>query len=80
MLENAAESQPSSAPWNDGVIICHERNRRAKVYSEWAGLEAVQSIGDAHLAAVPQCTMVADPIDLIIGGEGAKTPLRKLNS
>jgi hypothetical protein len=38
------------APWNDGVIIFHQRNCPAKVYSEVAGLEAVQSSGDAHLS------------------------------
>ena len=43
-----------------------------------AGQQAVQSNGDAHGVAVPQCTLVAGPIDLTTGGEGAKTPMRKL--
>ena len=46
--ENAARTRQSGAPRNDGVIIFHERNCPAKVYSEPAGLEAVQSSGDAH--------------------------------
>src|SRR5262245_16929996 len=32
------------------------------------------------LITVPRCTLVADPIDLTTGGEGAKTPMRKLTS
>jgi len=79
-LENAAESPASSAPRNDGVIIFHERNCPAKVYSEPAGQQAVQSSGDAHYVAVPRCTLVAGRIDLTTGGEEAKTPMRKLDS
>jgi hypothetical protein len=32
------------------------------------------------IVAVPRCTLVAGPIDLTTGGEGGKTPMRKLTS
>ena len=32
------------------------------------------------MIAVPRCTLVAGRIDLTTGGEGAKTPMRKLDT
>jgi len=48
MLENAAESHTSGAPKKMGIIILYERNKSAmaKVYSEVAGNQAVQSNGE----------------------------------
>ena len=40
----------------------------AKVYSELASTQAVQSSGDAHDVAVPRCTVVSGQIDLNTGG------------
>ena len=53
MLQNAAESPASSAPHQHGgrSFFPKETPQRRwidKVYSEMAGLEAVQRIGDAH--------------------------------
>jgi hypothetical protein len=48
MLENGAESHPSSAPTKIGIIILYERNKgaTAKVYSEAASTQAEQSSGE----------------------------------
>ncbi len=40
----------------------------ATVYSEVAGTQAVQSIGDALKKRLPRCTVVSGRIDLKIGG------------
>jgi len=70
MLENAAESHPSSAPVKMRDIILYERNRpaTAKVYSEVASMQAEQSNGERHVR-LPRCTVVSGQIDLNTGGE-----------
>lgn len=61
MLENGDESPPSAAPKQDGGPSCVpkgtvKRHRHDEVYSQLAGLEAVQSIAGTHLRGSPALT------------------------
>jgi hypothetical protein len=83
MLESGDESHLSCAPNKyRGAIIFPERNRPAAAnrriilrgWQVWRPYNALET----RLVAVPRCTLVTGQIDLSTGGEGGKTPMRKL--
>jgi hypothetical protein len=87
MLVSRAESRKSTAPEKMSEPSFYTRETRAqlttaKVYSEVASTQAVQSNGE-RVKRLPYCTMVSGQFDLDIGGAKnvfclVATPLRKL--
>ena len=79
MLENGVESPASSAPWNDGGRSFSTRETVQQKYTLNEQVHKPYKAVETHnFVVVPRCTLVAGPIDLTTGGEGAKTPMRKL--
>ena len=61
-------------------LIFHARNRRAAGESILLKDRTISRTKQWRYAeeATPRCTVVTGPIDLYTGGEGGKTPMRKL--
>lgn len=87
MLEKAADSHQSSAPRKSGAHFSRQKpsidlgkytpnppenggqaDRTISRTKQWRHAEE----------ASPKCTVVTGPIDLYTGGEGGRTPMRKL--
>ena len=80
MLEKAAESPASSAPRNDGGRSFSTKETVQQKYTRNEQVNKPYKAVETHEYAVPLRTLVAGQIDLTTGGEGAKTPMRKLTS
>ena len=79
MPENAADSHTSGAPRKIGDHFSREKpaSDSAK-YTSKRQINKPYKAMEARKVAVPRCTVVAGQIDLYTGGEGGKTPMRKL--
>jgi len=54
------------------------RSQRQEKYTAKWQVDRPYKAMETRPVAVPRCTLVAGQIDLHTGGEGAKTPMRKL--
>src|SRR5512134_1674522 len=80
MLKKRGAYPKSGAPWNDGKRSFSTKETVQQKYTpNEQGNKPYKAVA-THALAVPQCTLVAGSIDLTTGGEGAKTPMRKLTS
>jgi hypothetical protein len=68
------------APSNDGGRSFSTKETVQQEYTPNEQVNKPYKAVETHKCAVPRRTLVAGQIDLTIGGEGAKTPLRKLTS
>ena len=82
MLVNRADSHTSGAPIKmAGNHFSREKPPAScmeKYTPKWQVNKPYKAM-ETRRVAVPRCTVVAGQIDLYTGGEGAKTPMRKLN-
>jgi hypothetical protein len=87
ILENAAESHTSGAPEKSGAHFSRQKpssrcvstgsTTRESILPDDRSTSRTQQWRYAEEAA-PRCTVVTGLIDLCTGGEGGKTPMRKL--